>query len=133
MKKCFPILLLLLTVSLFFLVSAYSQEDMRFINAEAFENSQRPPTVFNHDEHNELAQIEECNECHHIYDEKGQRVEDESSEDQSCSDCHELEASGRKPALMKAFHMNCKGCHKEKGKGPVMCGQCHVRRPNVED
>ena len=133
MKKCFPILLLLLIGSLFFLVSAYSQEDMRFINADAFDNPQRPPAVFNHDEHNELAQIEECNECHHIYDEEGKRVEDESSEDQSCSDCHELEVSDRKPALMKAFHINCKGCHKEKGKGPVMCGQCHVRRPNVEE
>jgi cytochrome c553 len=133
MKKCVLVLLLLSMVSLLFFVSAHSQEDMRFVNADAFENPQRPPAVFNHDEHNELAQIEECSECHHVYDEEGNRLEDESSEDQSCAECHELEASGRKPALMKAFHTNCKGCHKEKKKGPVMCGQCHVRRPNGED
>jgi hypothetical protein len=29
--------------------------------------------------------------------------------------------------LMKAYHMNCKGCHLEKGKGPILCGECHVR------
>jgi hypothetical protein len=133
MKKGSPIMLLFMIVSLLFYVSADCQEDMRFVNADAFENPQRPPTVFNHEEHNERAEIEECNECHHVYDDEGKLVEDESSEDQFCSDCHELEASGKKLALMKAFHTNCKGCHKEKGNGPVMCGQCHVRRPIVED
>jgi len=108
-------------------VSAYSQEDMVVVNDEAFDNPQRPPAVFRHEEHNEKAGIEECNECHHVYNNDGKLVEDESSEDQSCSDCHELKASGKKPGLMNAFHINCKGCHEEKNKGPVMCGQCHVR------
>ena len=133
MKRYSLILLLFVIVSLFYFASAYSQEDMRFVNADAFEKPQRPPTVFNHDEHNELAKIEACNACHHVYDEEGKLVEDESSEDQSCAECHELEASGRKLALMKAFHTNCKGCHQDKGKGPVMCGQCHVRRPVVAE
>jgi len=105
---------------------------MQAVSADAFGKQRRPPTVFRHDAHNELAGIEECYVCHHVFDEKGKLVEDESSEDQSCSDCHELARSGgHKPALMKAFHANCKGCHKEKKNGPVMCGQCHVRR-NVE-
>ena len=108
-------------------VSAYSQEDMVVVNDEAFDNPQRPPAVFRHEEHNEKAGIEECNECHHVFNDEGKLVEDESSEDQRCSECHELNASGKKPALMNAFHINCKGCHEEKNKGPVMCGQCHVR------
>jgi hypothetical protein len=29
---------------------------------------------------------------------------------------------------MKAFHLNCKGCHQERKKGPVMCGECHARQ-----
>ena len=131
MKKYSLILLLFMIVSLLYFASAHCQEDMRFINADAFENPRRPPTVFNHDEHNEMAEIEECYECHHVYDEDGKLVEDESSEDQNCAECHELEASGRKLALMKAFHANCKGCHQDKGKGAVMCGQCHVRRPVI--
>ena len=114
-------------VTLMIFVSAYSQEDMVIINSDDFDSSQRPPTVFRHDEHNEAAEIEECNECHHVYDDDGKLVEDESSEDQLCSDCHELKSSGRQLALMKAFHTNCKGCHQEKKNGPVMCGQCHVR------
>lgn len=108
-------------------VSAYSQEDMVVVSSDAFENPQRPPSVFRHEEHNQKAEIEDCNECHHVYGDDGKRLEDESSEDQRCAECHESEASGRKPALVKAFHTNCKGCHKEKKKGPVMCGQCHVR------
>ncbi len=115
------------TSFLFILVSAHSQEDMVNIENDVFGNPKRPPAVFRHDEHNELAQIEECNECHHIY-EDGQRLEDESSEDQRCAECHELEDNDNIPGLMKAFHTNCKSCHFAKKKGPVMCGQCHVRR-----
>jgi len=114
------------------LVSAYAQEDMVVVSSDPFVDPQRPPSVFRHDEHNERAGIEECNECHHLYDKNGKRLEDESSEDQRCSDCHGLKADGRKPGLMKAFHTNCEGCHKEKKKGPVMCGQCHVRGLKAE-
>ena len=130
-KSAFLICAGLMAVLLIF-VSAYSQEDMTVVNDDAFNNLQRPPSVFRHEEHNEKAGIEECNECHHIYNADGKLAEDESSEDQRCSECHELKASGKKPALMKAFHTNCKGCHKEKNKGPVMCGQCHVRGLKTE-
>lgn len=133
MKKGSFILLVILSGFLQFIVTASSQEDMQFVNSDAFDNPQRPPSVFKHDGHNELAQIEACNECHHAYDDNGNLLEDESSEDQSCSECHELEASGKKPGLMKAFHMNCKECHKQKKKGPVMCGQCHVRGPQAPE
>ena len=129
MMKYFLFVWMAVLLTLLSFVSAYSQEEMVVINADAFENPRRPPAVFRHDEHNELAKIEECNVCHHVYDENGRLVEDESSEDQRCADCHELEASGRQPALMKAFHTNCKGCHKDQNDGPTMCGQCHVRNP----
>ncbi len=120
-------------ICLVLILSASSQEDMRYVSNEPFDNPRRPPSVFRHDEHNELAKIETCSFCHHVYDDKGQLVEDESSEDQLCSACHESERSGNKPGLMKAFHINCKGCHKAHKKGPLMCGQCHVKtRPEGE-
>jgi hypothetical protein len=109
------------------LIPAFAQEDMEVVNSLGFSKNQRPPAVFRHDEHNEIAGIEECNECHHVY-ENGQKLEDESSEDQSCADCHEENGSGNNPGLRKAFHTNCKGCHLERKQGPVMCGTCHVRR-----
>ena len=124
-KRIVFILIAPVLVGLLFLPS-FSQEDMEVVDDSGFAKKQRPPVVFRHDEHNELAEIEECNECHHIY-EDGNKLEDESSEDQSCSECHDENSSGKQPGLRKAFHLNCKACHLEKQKGPVMCGQCHVR------
>jgi len=125
-KLCVYMLAALIISSLIF-VSAHSQEDeMLIVDNKVFENPQRPPAAFKHDEHNENAAIEECNICHHIYKD-GKLLEDESSEDQLCSECHNLTASGNQPALRKAFHINCKGCHKENGDGPIMCGECHKK------
>ena len=73
------------------LIPAFSQEDMVVVDNEGFNKKQRPAAVFRHDEHNEMALIEECSECHHIY-ENGEKSEDESSEDQSCSECHDEKA-----------------------------------------
>jgi len=123
----------LLLACLIFPVGAHSQEDMQFVNDDAFTKPRRPAAVFRHNVHNELAGIEDCHVCHHVYDENGKLVEDESSEDQRCSECHELERSGNKPALMKAFHTNCKGCHKQQKNGPLMCGQCHIRGLRAEE
>ncbi len=126
MKKSLAfILIATVLVGLLFL-PAFSQEDMEVVDGGSFVNQQRPAAVFRHDEHNELAEIEQCNECHHVY-ENGNKLEDESSEDQSCSECHAENGSGKKPGLRRAFHINCKGCHLKNRKGPVMCGQCHVR------
>lgn len=116
--------LAILAIVLGLMVAAHSQEDMEFVDNEAFADPQRTPSVFNHEAHNETAEIYDCNECHHVY-EDGERLADESSEDQMCSECHELDASGRTPGLMNAFHLNCKGCHVSQKKGPVMCGECH--------
>ena len=113
----------LLATTLIFSV-AYSQEDLVILDNSIFKNPQRPPVVFEHDRHNEMAAIDECNECHHVY-EDGKRVDDESSEDLSCSECHDMKDVGRQPGLMKAYHLNCKGCHMVNKKGPVMCGECH--------
>ena len=110
------------------LVNAYSQEDMTQVDNSVFSNPQRAPAVFNHEEHNETADIEECSECHHVYDEDGQKIEDESSEDMQCAECHEENSSGRQPALDKAFHVNCMGCHLEQKKGPILCGECHIKQ-----
>jgi hypothetical protein len=106
--------------------SANSQEDMEVVDNSAFEDPQRVSSIFEHDSHNEKAGIEECNECHHVY-EDGQKLADESSEGQACGECHGPRAEDGMPGLRKAFHLNCRGCHLEKEKGPIMCGECHKR------
>ena len=105
---------------------AWSQEDMTAVDNSVFDNPQRTPSVFVHDEHNETAGIDDCARCHHVYAD-GQLVEDESSEDQSCSECHDMEGTDGQPSLIKAFHANCKGCHQEQKKGPILCGECHIK------
>ena len=127
MQRWFLFILAVFVFCCFFLAVAYSQEDMTVIDNQVFESPKRPPAIFLHDQHNESAEIEECNVCHHLY-EDGKLIEDESSEDQRCADCHEMQDIGRKPGLVKAFHANCKSCHRQKKKGPLMCGQCHLRQ-----
>jgi len=124
MRKIGFVFIGLLLAFMFLCVSVYSQEDMEFVDNSTFDNFQRPPSIFKHDEHNETANIEECNVCHHVY-EDGKLIEDESSEDQKCSECHAKEDENGKPNLMKAFHLNCKNCHLEKKSGPILCGECH--------
>jgi hypothetical protein len=127
MKSFVPVWLAI-ALALLSAAALKAQEDMRTVPNDAFVSPQRPPSVFVHDAHNEAAGIDECNQCHHVYRD-GELVADESSEDQRCSDCHAEEAAGDgPPALMDAFHGNCKQCHLENGKGPVMCGECHQRQ-----
>jgi hypothetical protein len=107
-------------------VWAFAQEDMTVIDNTIFDQPRRPPALFPHDVHNENAGIDACGECHHLY-EDGQLLEDESSEDMRCADCHAGADIDRQPSLVKAFHLNCKGCHERSDQGPVMCGECHVK------
>ncbi|MDD2603793.1 MAG: cytochrome c3 family protein [Desulfobacteraceae bacterium] len=127
MKPFVTVLLAVACGVLWSTTTLLAQEDMRTVPNDVFMAPQRPLAVFVHDEHNTAAGIDECNRCHHVYRD-GQLVEDESSEDYRCSDCHaETDTDDGMPALMDAFHGNCKQCHLEKGKGPIMCGECHQR------
>ncbi len=105
-----------------------AQEDMKFIKSPAFKKHQRPPAVFYHDQHNEKAGIEDCSICHHYY-ENGKLVEGAMSVGQPCSDCHHLKKyKGNKIPLMDAYHNRCIQCHKQRKKGPLACGECHVKK-----
>jgi hypothetical protein len=110
----------------FAVISGFSQEDVATVEDSAFEEKMRSSVPFMHDEHNEMAEIEECNICHHVYEE-GEIAEDESSEDMECSDCHLSNDDGNPMSLVKVYHLRCKGCHQEKKSGPIMCGECHIK------
>ncbi len=126
MRNVTLIVLSLLIGMVLTIATAWSQEDMTIVDNSVFDNPQRTSSTFVHDLHNETAGIDDCAECHHIY-EDGELVEDESSEDQSCSECHDLQGSDDQPSLIKAFHGNCKGCHQMEKKGPILCGECHKK------
>jgi len=105
-------------------IPSFSYEDHAMLRNSPFKDKKRAFALFSHDEHNEKAAIEECNVCHHLY-QLGEKVEDESSEDMRCSDCHHVQRSYPTRPLMKAYHDLCKGCHLAKETGPIMCGECH--------
>ncbi len=108
---------------------AHSQEEIYLvIDKSVFVNPQRPAAVFDHDVHNEKADLEDnCAICHHVYDGKT-LVEGESSEDSYCSDCHSLEKTDDNSVpLRAAYHRLCKSCHVEVNNGPLLCGECHKR------
>ncbi|MCP3873352.1 MAG: cytochrome c3 family protein [Desulfobacteraceae bacterium] len=109
--------------------NVYSQEIL-VVDNTIFNRPQRPAAVFDHDDHNEKAQLEEdCSICHHVYDENNVRIEDESSEDSLCSECHSLKKIPENSIpLRMAFHNRCKQCHFKSDKGPVLCGECHIRK-----
>ncbi len=124
-------LLIYLPVSTLIILTccAYSNATGMTIENEVFNTPQRPAVAFEHDDHNEVAQLEDdCSICHHSYNGK-QRVKDESSEDSPCSDCHTIKPTAKNSIPLKtAFHNRCKACHFKASKGPVLCGNCHINK-----
>ncbi|MBF0226261.1 MAG: cytochrome c3 family protein [Desulfobacterales bacterium] len=103
---------------------SYSQEDVTTLEDSTLTTLMRPAVSFNHDEHNEKANIVECNVCHHVY-ENGLKSEDSSSEDMECSECHASKKVDDVVPLIDVYHKRCKSCHIEQKAGPVMCSECH--------
>ncbi len=125
LKRTFTLAVVAACVFLY-LLPAYSQYEIKFLLDPAFDHHERPAAVFNHEEHNEKAEIYECYVCHHVW-EDGKIVEYESSEDQKCSDCHDVDPEAGNTGLRNAYHKLCTDCHIEKDKGPVTCAGCHPK------
>lgn len=107
---------------------AHSGEDLPMVDNTVFDHPQRSAAVFDHDDHNEKAMLaDDCSICHHLYEDK-KLIKDESSEDSLCSECHSLKPTPENGTpLRMAFHSRCKECHFELNKGPVLCGECHIK------
>ncbi|WP_419784966.1 acidic tetraheme cytochrome c3 TmcA [Pseudodesulfovibrio sp.] len=126
-KLAASMLTILAMVAFYMVPVAMSQEDMTQVPAEGFVTLQRPRVAFAHDAHNEKAGIEDCVVCHHGKTDDGKQDLENSSEGDPCSSCHAVKPTDGTTPLMRAYHRQCIGCHKAKGKGPVACGQCHAK------
>ena len=123
-----PLALLVLIAAVFLAVPAQSQQDMTTVPTEGFKQTTRLPAVFAHDAHNEKAALADCSACHHG-EKDGKRDNSADTSGIPCSDCHSAQAKPGKTPLMRAFHRQCLGCHMDKQKGPVTCGDCHEPAP----
>jgi hypothetical protein len=115
-----------IAVALIFMApTAFSQEDMVEIPTSAFDSPERPVVKFEHDKHNELAELDDCVICHHGKTDNGQMDIENSSEGESCDSCHSVKPKDGTTPLMRAYHLQCTTCHEKSLKGPVVCGECH--------
>lgn len=97
------------------------------IMEEAFRSSERVPSVFSHTTHIRTAGLSNCTVCHHTVPRQSSLTR--TIIGQECSDCHLLDMdNGPSPNLFDAHHQNCQPCHWEQRKGPLACGECHVRQ-----
>ncbi len=85
-----------------------------------------------------------CQACHHRYDEASGQLIFERGTESACSYCHQNERSDDGVrSIREASHDACVGCHLEKKNqtvtsGPVDCVGCHAaeavsKRPRIED
>ncbi len=106
--------------------SAYAQEEVIQISSSELGEHRRPLVTFPHQRH---ADEIECSRCHHDFDAFGSN---NGGDGQSCGECHSLTPGTNPVPLMKAFHLQCKGCHKKaaatcRQNPPRTCGRCHKK------
>ena len=107
------------------------------IETKGWPKDKYEPTTLTHKKHATEYKIP-CKDCHHVYKD-GKNVWEEGQAVQKCSECHNVYLLGKdlreateeekKLSLYKAYHDNCKGCHKTQQKGPVKCTECHAKKP----
>lgn len=120
-----PLAIFALVAMVYFAPSAFSQDDMTVVPTYAFGELERPEVPFEHDLHNEKAEIDDCGLCHHGVADDGTLDMENTTEGEPCDSCHPVDGAGGKMPLMRAYHRQCGGCHAEALKGPVACGECH--------
>ncbi len=107
-------------------VLASAQDDIVSLADPALAPLKKTPSLFEHAKHAEDYAIP-CADCHHGATAEGAIDPAATSEGEACSSCHPVGAEPGKTWLMLAFHKQCKGCHETQRKGPLGCGECHVK------
>ncbi len=127
-----PEIFIIIFILLILACYAYATQNYATIENIVFDHPQRPAAIFEHDDHNETAELEDdCSVCHHSYDGK-KLIKDETSEESACADCHTLKPTPKNAVPLRiAFHNKCKTCHFESTKGPVLCGECHIKKERM--
>jgi predicted CXXCH cytochrome family protein len=129
----YRIYILAMTLVVFSVSWAFSQDDMMLLKSDELGAHERPLVQFPHTKHVDIPIF--CNQCHHDYDAHGNNKikGEEDVSGQKCAECHGKLPSEKNPVmLLEAMHTACKGCHENiapanKKAGPVMCGECHKR------
>ena len=97
-----------------------------------YKKKRKGPVEFTHKKHAYQYRLF-CWDCHHDYKD-GQNVWVPWGETKRCNQCHDPKSKEHnKIMLQKAFHYQCKGCHKDLAKKKMKtgayrkCGGCHLK------
>jgi hypothetical protein len=78
------------------------------------------------------AHEEKCTNCHHIYDEKADKLIYVEGKEDPCRDCHRARTEDNRSSFRLAAHESCVGCHRDmtltrpgEKTGPLECAGCH--------
>ena len=106
--------------------------DLILLNNQGYKKKRKGPVEFTHKKHVYQYKLF-CWDCHHDYKE-GQNVWVPWGETKRCNQCHDPKSKEHnKIMLQKAFHYQCKGCHKDLAKKKMKtgayrkCGGCHLK------
>jgi len=102
------------------------------LNNQGYKKKRKGPVEFTHKKHVYQYKLF-CWDCHHDYKD-GQNVWVPWGETKRCNQCHDPKSKEHnKIMLQKAFHYQCKGCHKDLAKKKMKtgayrkCGGCHLK------
>jgi hypothetical protein len=92
--------------------SGSGEFDVIILDNEGYKRDRRGPVTFSHKKH-ALNYRVLCWECHHVYeDEENTWAPWQGT--RKCRECHDpVKRSVSETRLQRAFHLNCKVCHKE--------------------
>lgn len=103
------------------------------LNNQGYKKKRKGPVEFTHKKHVYQYRLF-CWDCHHDYKD-GQNVWVPWGETERCNQCHDPKSKEHnKIMLQKAFHYQCKGCHKDLAKKKMKtgayrkCGGCHLKK-----
>ena len=77
---------------------------------------ERPAVAFDHEAHTKALEDESCESCHK-----------DAGEGKLIYTMYDPAANLSRDALADTYHDKCIKCHTDRGQGPTVCGQCHVR------
>ena len=103
------------------------------LNNQGYKKKRKGPVAFTHKRHAYEYRLF-CWDCHHVYKD-GQNIWVPWGETKGCIQCHDpKKKEPNKIMLQKAFHFQCKGCHRELAKEKKKtgayekCGGCHLKK-----
>ncbi|MFO8112446.1 MAG: cytochrome c3 family protein [Desulfosalsimonadaceae bacterium] len=111
----------------FFAMSTEAQFSITTVEDSAFSGKERmrPIVSFDHDAHMAYDAVDDCNTCHHMW-EDGKKMDNADSIGMECSACHLAEPGASEMDLISAYHRQCRTCHLNEKAGPILCGECHA-------